>query len=86
MSKLEVSLTVYNKGANRCGVCRHGKQCRLHLYEMHFCMVAGLLCVCLPRVARRSTAVRSVMLSLVGIAVWLNHVVWSCLAKVSKCS
>lgn len=58
MLKLEVLLTVYNKGANLCGVCHCGKQCRLHLYEMHFCMVAGLQCVCLPHVARRSTAVQ----------------------------
>lgn len=75
MLKLEVLLTVYNKGANLCGVCRHGKQCRLHLYEMHFCMVAGQQCVCLPRVERRSTVVHSVTLSLVGVA---NCVVESC--------
>lgn len=76
MLKLEVLLTVYNKGANLCGVCHCGKQCRLHLYEMHFCMVAGLQCVCLPLVERRSTAGCSVTLSLVGIA---NCVVESCL-------
>lgn len=54
MLKLEVLLTVYNKGADL-------------LYEMHLCGYR-LQCVCLPRVVRRSTAAHSVTLSLVGIA------------------
>lgn len=75
MLKLEVLVTVYNKGANLCAVCHCSKQHRLHLSYNAFLCGCRLQCVCLPHVERCSTAVHSVMLSLVGIA---NCVVESC--------
>lgn len=85
MSKLEVSLTVYDKGpiVVEFVVMANSADCT---FMKCISVWSQACCVSVSPVWRDAALQCSVTLSLVGIAVWLNHVVWSCLAKVSKCS
>lgn len=83
MLKLEVLLTVYNKGFDLLTVCQNDKRHWLRLSEMHFCGCRPVVCLS-PPCGEMQHCSHAVWLTLANCA-W-NHVVWSCLAKMWKCS